>query len=90
MELKKRRGVCTRLPHPHFAYVRAVAVAGVAPDDILPILQLVGGAAVVGEPLVHLVHPAGFRPHVKLIQVVDALDIVRDCGSDTVSSAVPL
>ena len=62
--------------HPEFTHIRPQTVAGVAPDDILTVLQLVGGAAVVGEPFIHLVHPAGFRSHVKFIQVVDALDIV--------------
>ena len=50
-------------------------VAGIHPADHVAVLHLVPGAAVVGEPVVDLVHPAGAVADVELIQVVDPLDI---------------
>ena len=39
-------------------------------------MQVVGGAAVVWEPFIDLVHPAALRAAVKFVQIIDALDIV--------------
>lgn len=72
----EKASLCIVVAHPDFAYIRTQAVAGVAPNNILAVLQSVGGAAIVGKPLVHFVHPTGLRAAVKLIQMVDALDIV--------------
>ena len=39
-------------------------------------MQVVGGTAIVWEPLIDLVHPAALRAAVKFIQIIDALNIV--------------
>ena len=72
--------LCTLLPlystHPLVrADVRTQSLTGVAPDNHVTVPEIIGGTAVIREPAVDLVHPAGEVADVKLIEVMDALDV---------------
>lgn len=56
------------------AYIIA-QIAGVNPVHHIAVLQGIAGTAVVGEPAVDVVHPAGQTAHVELIEVIDPLYI---------------
>ena len=47
-----------KLQSPVAPYICPEAFAGVFPDHYVPFLEHIAGAAVVGEPVVDLVHPA--------------------------------
>ena len=50
-------------------------VTGIDPADHVSITECVSTAAIVGEPFIDLVHPAAEFSNIKLIKVVDALNI---------------
>ena len=57
------------------ANIFARTYAGIHPANLIPLLQRIAGAAVVGEPAIDLVHPAGLAANIELIQIRNSFDI---------------
>jgi len=85
------KGYESPLCNLNIAHIRTQAFSGVTPNGGISVFRILAGTAMVGEPRIGLMHPAGFLSPVKFIQAVDSVDMiaaVKGCPAGSIKEKV--